>query len=472
MKFAEKYEILEMVTSGRVSTFLARERASQEAVVVYTFECTGTGAGDLSTASIISRFCALAPNPPGIIVKAGFDEPSSSAFITTKMPEPVALKAWVGAYQGFTKPSAAPVGSGQSFPEQPGARAASNPATDATAELSAEEVRAVLARSGPAPKPPPVENLSESLGGETVAFSLNIPSTQSPAGSQPAGEFTRLFREANAFEPVQNVRPPAPKPAGSPTDATDAIFGELLGGSPLGAKPGTLSAPPATSKPAAGSFTREFLGVTSEKPAQPRQAATPVPPAFSPSTQKENEPGAFTREFMAVSPDAFKNAETSIAPPAGNSAPAFPALSPSSRPAAETASFDSIFGGPSSSPSSPTGGLENQKSGAGEFTSFFRDPFESPGAPQKPITVPQIVKVCSATHIDHLVKNALPGVELKHLSNPPAAIPVKLKYQYFSLNQTGPAWEAVGRARNLAAYVPGDLPNPQMELLILLPQVS
>ena len=86
--------------------------------------------------------------------------------------------------------------------------------------------------------------------------------------------------------------------------------------------------------------------------------------------------------------------------------------------------------------------------------------------------VPQVVKVCSATHIDHLVKNALPGVELKHLSNPPSAIPVKLKYQYFSLNQAGPAWEAVGRARNLAAYVPGDLPNPQLELLILLPQTS
>ena len=86
--------------------------------------------------------------------------------------------------------------------------------------------------------------------------------------------------------------------------------------------------------------------------------------------------------------------------------------------------------------------------------------------------VPGMVKVCSATHIDHLVKNALPGVELKHLSNPPAAIPVKLKYQYFSLNQTGAAWEAVCRARNLAAYVPRDLTNPQLELLILLPQVS
>ena len=34
------------------------------------------------------------------------------------------------------------------------------------------------------------------------------------------------------------------------------------------------------------------------------------------------------------------------------------------------------------------------------------------------------------------------------------------------------AWEAVGRARNLAAYVPGDFPNPQLELVILLPQAG
>jgi len=84
---------------------------------------------------------------------------------------------------------------------------------------------------------------------------------------------------------------------------------------------------------------------------------------------------------------------------------------------------------------------------------------------------PRLIKVCSATtHIEHLVKQALPGVQLTHVSQPPSAIPVKLNYQYFSLNQSGLAWEAVGRARNLAAYVPGDFPNPALELLILLPR--
>jgi type VI secretion system protein ImpJ len=85
-------------------------------------------------------------------------------------------------------------------------------------------------------------------------------------------------------------------------------------------------------------------------------------------------------------------------------------------------------------------------------------------------STPQLVKVCSANHIDHLVKYALPGVPLTYVASPPSAIPIKLNYQYFSLSQSGVAWEAIQRARNLAAYVPSDLPNPQLELIILLPQ--
>jgi type VI secretion system protein ImpJ len=81
---------------------------------------------------------------------------------------------------------------------------------------------------------------------------------------------------------------------------------------------------------------------------------------------------------------------------------------------------------------------------------------------------PQLVKVCSVSHIEHLVRQALPGVPRTHVTAPPSSIPVKLNYQYFSLSQSGVAWEAIGRARNFAAYVPGDFPNPQLELIILL----
>jgi len=83
---------------------------------------------------------------------------------------------------------------------------------------------------------------------------------------------------------------------------------------------------------------------------------------------------------------------------------------------------------------------------------------------------PELIKVCSATHVEHLIRQALPGVSLTHVIAPPASIPVKVNYQYFSLSQSGLAWEAITRARNLAAYVPGDFAAAQLELIILLPE--
>jgi type VI secretion system protein ImpJ len=85
---------------------------------------------------------------------------------------------------------------------------------------------------------------------------------------------------------------------------------------------------------------------------------------------------------------------------------------------------------------------------------------------------PNLLKVCSANHIEHLVRQALPGAPLTHAPKPPGSIPVKLNHQYFSINQSGVAWEAIVRARNLAVYVPGDFPSPQVELIILLPEES
>jgi type VI secretion system protein ImpJ len=86
--------------------------------------------------------------------------------------------------------------------------------------------------------------------------------------------------------------------------------------------------------------------------------------------------------------------------------------------------------------------------------------------------VPQLLKVSSADQIDRLVRQALPGVALRHVAVPPSALPVKLNYQYFTVERTGGDWEAIKLARNLAVYVPSDFPNPQLELLILLPQAE
>jgi len=82
---------------------------------------------------------------------------------------------------------------------------------------------------------------------------------------------------------------------------------------------------------------------------------------------------------------------------------------------------------------------------------------------------PQLVKVSSANQIDQLIARALPGLELVHVANPPGAIPIKVGHQYFRLTKSGTEWQGVTRARNVAAYVPGDFPNPEVQMLVVLP---
>jgi type VI secretion system protein ImpJ len=84
--------------------------------------------------------------------------------------------------------------------------------------------------------------------------------------------------------------------------------------------------------------------------------------------------------------------------------------------------------------------------------------------------VPKLLKASSATEIEMLIRNALPGLRLQHVQTPPRAIPVKLRQQYFSIEQSDKYWESVQHARNFAVHVPSDILNPQMELVILLSQ--
>ena len=81
---------------------------------------------------------------------------------------------------------------------------------------------------------------------------------------------------------------------------------------------------------------------------------------------------------------------------------------------------------------------------------------------------PQLVKLCSKDFVPQLVKRALPGMALTHLPVPPSAIPVKADYQYFSVSRSGPCWDHIVQTRQLGLYVPGDLPDPAVELLVIL----
>ena len=82
---------------------------------------------------------------------------------------------------------------------------------------------------------------------------------------------------------------------------------------------------------------------------------------------------------------------------------------------------------------------------------------------------PKLLKLSSATHIEDLVRHALPGMRLLHVPHPPRAVPVKVRQQYFAIEQNGPAWDSVLRARNFAVYAPSEFLNPSLELIIVLP---
>ena len=81
--------------------------------------------------------------------------------------------------------------------------------------------------------------------------------------------------------------------------------------------------------------------------------------------------------------------------------------------------------------------------------------------------VPQLLKVSSADRIDSLIRRALPGVQLRYTPEPPSAIPLKLNYRYFALERSGEDWDAIRLSRHLATYVPAELPDPELELVLL-----
>ncbi len=82
--------------------------------------------------------------------------------------------------------------------------------------------------------------------------------------------------------------------------------------------------------------------------------------------------------------------------------------------------------------------------------------------------VPRLVKVCSKEYIIKLVQRAIPGLTLQHLSLPPAAVSPRVEMQYFLVNKAGPCWDNIVKTRQVGIYVPGEIPQPSVELLVVL----
>ncbi|MBE0659876.1 MAG: type VI secretion system baseplate subunit TssK [Bryobacteraceae bacterium] len=81
---------------------------------------------------------------------------------------------------------------------------------------------------------------------------------------------------------------------------------------------------------------------------------------------------------------------------------------------------------------------------------------------------PRLVKLCSKEFLPKLVQRALPGLTMKHLPVAPPAISPRVDFQYFGVDRSGPCWDHLVATRELGLYVPGELPEPDVELLVVL----
>jgi type VI secretion system protein ImpJ len=92
--------------------------------------------------------------------------------------------------------------------------------------------------------------------------------------------------------------------------------------------------------------------------------------------------------------------------------------------------------------------------------------------------VPRLVKVCSAEHIAKLVARAFPALSLEHVPSPPPEISPRIGTQYFRIGrsvrgadgtlETSPCWTLIAQTGGVGVYVPGAIPDAELDLCIVL----
>jgi type VI secretion system protein ImpJ len=79
-------------------------------------------------------------------------------------------------------------------------------------------------------------------------------------------------------------------------------------------------------------------------------------------------------------------------------------------------------------------------------------------------TVPARFKVGAPDDVGRLVASALPGVDLVHMPQVPAAVPIRPNTYYFALQDKGPLYANLLRAQTVSVYVPSGIRELSMEL--------
>jgi hypothetical protein len=98
MKFGEKYELLESLTTGAVETFIANDKVRGTRVLVHILDCGPQRPNQATVQWVLEGFRRLAPEPVSLVLETGKYSGTLYAYLVTEMPDESGLRIWVDSY--------------------------------------------------------------------------------------------------------------------------------------------------------------------------------------------------------------------------------------------------------------------------------------------------------------------------------------------------------------------------------------
>ncbi|HVR22363.1 MAG TPA: hypothetical protein VMU26_03505 [Candidatus Polarisedimenticolia bacterium] len=329
MKFADKYELFEAVTTGRLETFIGEDVARGERVLVHIFDAPMKKADQPTVLWVLESFRAVAPEPPGLVIATGRYAGTSYAYLVSQVPDDLALQQWKRAY-----------------------------------ESSIAETREIpLQQEAIAPQVPAANTLSPVNDGEK-----SRPASASPPANPPTGFFgLGLPTERDSSPSKQSVK------LGGTSSETGP---KEVGGINFGPRPDTPRTGP-------GEFTKQFF--VGSLPAQPPANQLPLQPA----APLEASASSVLRRDVAPGPvDAAAPKAGNVGPLFGPVDGALPDLGgftalfrPSIRPDIPDVN---------DSPKRVDAARNIDASKASDFTKFFQGPFDGERSAEIPDVLPNL----------------------------------------------------------------------------------
>lgn len=482
MKFAEKYELLESLTTGAVETFVANDKVRGQRVLVHIVHCDPQKPNQPTVQWVLEAFRRVAPDPVGLVLETGPYSGTLYAYLVTKLPEEGTLRAWVKQYEARprdTQEIPAPVPPRAPQSESRVADAAPKPTSPGPGPVTqllrsfelppkpmqTEPHAQPLPNLGPAADrspvrtaPVPAAPIPAASGWEPVAPQAPVPTSAELAGGGAANS-PRPNLPAKSF-PSGIITPPS-RSSSTPGEFTSAFQGPFHGDRPSDMPAVTdqkmepprktvgdftamfdmSKAQPQESSPARGVAGNEnagtgFTGYFTPEPSRTPTSTAPTPPIF-PAPQTFPAPPVFPAPQAFPAPQPFP---TPTPLPPNPPLPQSPVVGPSSRPSdGATHAFSAPVSEPAPSPppmpSGPSAYTQiisvKAANPAGDEAGMDEEmlPAKSPAAPAFPAaSLPKLPKAPPLPPAPKMPKIAMPPgvpkppkVDIAPLAPPPVS---------------------------------------------------